>query len=116
MADLSNDHADLPSRHLYPRMLCNGVGQKQLEAETGHQHFRLIPRLSKKRHWVVAGQLGAESLADQADLGRTNAVDRQEQERQDGGHDNKNNECLNAGYHRKKLLLPLGSWAGSVIE
>jgi len=109
VADLSNDHADLPGRHLYPRMLCNGAGQKELEAETGHQHFRLISRLSKKRQGVVAGQLGAESLADQPDLRRTNAVDRQEQERQGGGRYNKNNECLNTGYHRKKLLYPLGS-------
>ena len=36
MSDLCDDDANLPRRHLYPRVFGDGINQDELEAEPGH--------------------------------------------------------------------------------
>ena len=45
LSNLGNHHTDLPRGHLYPRMLRYRENEEEFEAEAGHQHFRLVPRL-----------------------------------------------------------------------
>ena len=51
------------------------VNRAELEAQAGHEQFRLVAGLAFEGDGIVAGQLCAKTLADQADLRRTNAVD-----------------------------------------
>ena len=68
-------------------MLGNRVNAAEFEAQTGHEQFRLVAGLAFESDRVVAGQLCAKALADQADLCGAYAVDRL------GDENNKNEEA-----------------------
>ena len=83
-------------------MLRHGEHEAELEAETRHEQLRLVARFPAKRQRIVSRQLGAESLADQPDLGRTDAVDRGEQKGQGHGC-GEDQPCPRVEYHRQLL-------------
>lgn len=112
---LRNYNADLPSGHLYPRMLRDCVHEGELEAETGHQHVRLVSRLPEKRERIVARELGSESLANQSDLRGADAVNRSQKDEETGGADSHDQEKRRRGVecHRSTLRATAGYGAVS---
>ena len=116
LAYLSDDHANLSRGHLHPRMFGHGVNHEQFEAQSGHQQLGLVSGLAVEGHWIVAWQLGSESLAHQADLCRPDAVDGPGNE-----NDKENDECDNEltgqrcerlyAKHASSLLTPRSSFS-----
>jgi hypothetical protein len=76
LADLRDHDADLPGRHLDPRVLRHGVDQDELDPQPRHQQVGLVAGLALERDRVVARQLSADPLADQPHFGRADRVDR----------------------------------------
>ncbi len=111
LSDLRNHHADLPGGHLHPGMFRHREHQRELEAEAGHQHFRLVPRLPTERERVVSGQFGAESFSDQSDLGGTDAVDRGQQNVETGCRNNRDDEIPECKVECHGKVTPRGGVA-----
>ena len=80
LSNLRDDDANLPRRHLHPRMFGDGINQDELEAEPGHQQVRLVSGFSMEGDRVVFRKRGPKPLAHQSHLRRPDAVDRLQHE------------------------------------
>jgi hypothetical protein len=88
VADLRDDDADLSRGDLHPRELLHGVDGPQPQPQPRHEELGLVAGLAVERDGVVLGELlDGEALVDQADLRRTDRVDRLQDHDQSEEHD-----------------------------
>jgi hypothetical protein len=88
LANLRDDNADLPGRHLNPRMLCDSEERFELETHAGHEKVSLVTGFAQECDGVVARQLAAKPFSHEPDLGGANAVKRHEDRCKNEQHNN----------------------------
>ena len=81
-------------------MLGDCVNPAELEAQAGHEQFRLVAGLAFEGDGVVAGQLCAKTLAHQADLRGTYAVNRLGIENDKNEEAEKNHSLEQSGWRK----------------